>query len=458
MTPWNLSNILEAPLEGLRRMTSEPISRSGGYSEQGAERNRSPFHKRQQANHENEDTIEFHCNYEQNCTSLFKKIEKQEWSSVDKFLASGIWPDTSTIDALSPDEQARTWVSRFDPRDPGQCRWSLLPVHLVCNIFVQMCMLFASFNTHSVYVVLQASILGAPYTTITRLVELHPEPARADGINATIPHLAKRSCGSNRVIDSLFSASLDIFSVKGATGTACITPLKTCAEIEAVIPSLRMQIEEKTRELSQDLEARAKLRVMCKLNDIRVDIKQEELKKMIDNLKELESRSLEPLPLVETEEKSVVDDLVHVPSYAASLKSISPDYCLQAAESCDALASTTLLNSKDGKSDKNSSQKRDGKLFKQDSSSYQSKTRIKNLEDHGYYIFTDVNVKSGRHQRNRVSFKGKDSEHESQKEEREPPNTQRRPKITDTMKRIRRGNLELDNNEYSDRTQFPCMK
>jgi hypothetical protein len=437
-------------------MTSEPISRSGGHSERGTERNRLPFHKRQQTHHETCEaaTIEFHCNYEQNCTSLFKKIEKQEWSTVDKFLASGIWPDTSTIDVLSPDEQARTWVSRFDPSNPGQCRWSLLPVHLVGNIWLTAVYVFSSSSTHSGCVLLQASILGAPYTTITRLVELYPEPARADGINATIPHLEKRNCGSNRVIDSLFSASLDIFSV-----TTCITPsLKTDVEMEAqIIPSLRLQIEAKTRELSQDLEARAKLEVMCKLNDLRVDIKQEELKKLIDNLKELESRSLEPPPVVETEGKSVVDELVAVPSYTASLQSISPDYCLQVVESCGALHNLK----DDGMTDKNSIKKRDAKLHKQDSNSNLSKTRIKDLEDHGKYIFIDATVKSSRHQRNRVSLRCKDTVQESQKEEREPASTQRRPKISDTMKRIRRKpseNLELDNNECSDRTQFPCMK
>jgi hypothetical protein len=162
MTPWNLSNILEAPLEGLRRMTSEPNTGRGfgGKLEGGTEQHRSPpsrlsfQHKRQQQQASREQThddnaaaaapyIAFHCNYEQNCTALFKKIENHEWSSVDKFLASGIWPDTNTIDHLSPYEQARTWVSRFEnSSDPeSQCRWSLLPVHLVCFLFVCVLMM-----------------------------------------------------------------------------------------------------------------------------------------------------------------------------------------------------------------------------------------------------------------------------------------------------------------------------
>jgi hypothetical protein len=66
--------------------------------------------------------------YEKNCTMLYRKIEATEWISVTSFLESGYWPGSFFADEMTPSEQARTWVTRFDREDRKKLRWSQLPL------------------------------------------------------------------------------------------------------------------------------------------------------------------------------------------------------------------------------------------------------------------------------------------------------------------------------------------
>lgn len=66
--------------------------------------------------------------YETNCTMLYRKIEETEWISVTSFLESGYWPGNFFADEMTPSEQARTWVTRFDHEDRKKLRWSQLPL------------------------------------------------------------------------------------------------------------------------------------------------------------------------------------------------------------------------------------------------------------------------------------------------------------------------------------------
>jgi hypothetical protein len=66
--------------------------------------------------------------YEKNCTMLYRKIEETEWIAVTSFLESGYWAGSFFPDELTPAEQARTWVTRFDREERKKLRWSQLPL------------------------------------------------------------------------------------------------------------------------------------------------------------------------------------------------------------------------------------------------------------------------------------------------------------------------------------------
>jgi len=68
------------------------------------------------------------CDYDRNVTNLYNAIEKRAWDSIATFLATEKWSFLAfSKDVLSPESQARTWVTRFDPN--GKVRWSQLPIH-----------------------------------------------------------------------------------------------------------------------------------------------------------------------------------------------------------------------------------------------------------------------------------------------------------------------------------------
>eukprot|EP00536_Pseudo-nitzschia_multiseries_P016437 jgi/Psemu1/221364/e_gw1.1116.8.1 len=117
------------------------------------------------------------CDYDKNVTNLYRNIETKAWSSVECFFETGKWAYIHfTKDALSPSEQARTWVTRFESN--GKVRWSQLPLHA-------------------------AIIFGAPKGIVEFLIELYPLSARCTDDQGMLPlHLAFRA-GSNDGIMNL---------------------------------------------------------------------------------------------------------------------------------------------------------------------------------------------------------------------------------------------------------------
>ena len=69
------------------------------------------------------------CDYDTNLTPLYEAIEERAWIAVNQFLHSGYWPESLFADPMSPEEQARTWVTRYETRPDGskKVRWSQLP-------------------------------------------------------------------------------------------------------------------------------------------------------------------------------------------------------------------------------------------------------------------------------------------------------------------------------------------
>jgi hypothetical protein len=120
--------------------------------------------------------------YESNCTSLYKKIEEEDWNSVFVFLETGKWPGHFFSDPICPDVQVRTWIRRSDPTDSQKLLWRKLPLHL-------------------------AIVAVAPYRIIRQLVEMYPESVRCTDSQRHLPvHNAMRHGNPDRVIDYLLSA------------------------------------------------------------------------------------------------------------------------------------------------------------------------------------------------------------------------------------------------------------
>jgi hypothetical protein len=111
------------------------------------------------------------CCYEK-CTPLFRRIEQANWGDVMCFLDTGYWPGGFFKDPLSPAEQARTWVYRFQDKEDDEgkkrLRWSQLPLHL-------------------------ALVVKAPFLIIQRLLEIYPESVRCTDDQKMLPlHLASK--------------------------------------------------------------------------------------------------------------------------------------------------------------------------------------------------------------------------------------------------------------------------
>ena len=133
------------------------------------------------------------CDYDTNCTALFKRIEGKEWEVVTTFLDTGFWPYSLLRDSPPPSEQARTWVIRRtrDPTNSAGIKWRQLPLHL-------------------------AIVLHAPLDVIRRLVELYPDSIAAVDDHGMLPlHLALRYSAPEELVNFLLQAYPDACGIKG---------------------------------------------------------------------------------------------------------------------------------------------------------------------------------------------------------------------------------------------------
>lgn len=144
----------------------------------------------------------YECDYERDCTTLYRAIEgamdPAEFAPVVTFLDTGYWPGTFFADSLPPLIQAKTWVTRFDPKDPSKVKWSQLPLHLaiVCN---------------------------APVAIIGRLVKLYPQALRCTDDQHMLPlHLALRHGASDEVISFMLLHFPEAVNAKGKNGRTAI--------------------------------------------------------------------------------------------------------------------------------------------------------------------------------------------------------------------------------------------
>jgi len=126
------------------------------------------------------------CDYDSNqCTKLYKSIEAKQWEEILYFLENGRWYfDTTVLTSLlfgkGPDPrfiESRTWVTALD--EMGSVRWCQLPLHA-------------------------AITFQAPFSIITKLVEVYPESIRCADDQDMLPlHYSFRFASEDRIISYL---------------------------------------------------------------------------------------------------------------------------------------------------------------------------------------------------------------------------------------------------------------
>ena len=144
----------------------------------------------------------FECDYERDCSTLYKAIEAAveptEFDPIIKFLDTGYWSGSFFTDPISPADQAKTWVTRFDPDDASKVKWSQLPLHL-------------------------AIVCGAPPAVIGRLVKLFPEGLRCTDDQHMLPlHLALRHNVSDEIVAFLLMQFPDAVNASGKSGRSAV--------------------------------------------------------------------------------------------------------------------------------------------------------------------------------------------------------------------------------------------
>lgn len=136
------------------------------------------------------------CDYDTSLTPLYEAIEERAWIAVNQFLHSGYWPESLFTDPMSPELQARTWVTRYETRPDGskKVRWSQLPIHA-------------------------AVIFGAPSVVIQQLVEAFPQSVRCTDDHRMLPlHLAFRHGSDDSVLALFLEEFPEAVNVRGYKG------------------------------------------------------------------------------------------------------------------------------------------------------------------------------------------------------------------------------------------------
>lgn len=126
-----------------------------------------------------EDAI-LECDYDTQCTKLYKVIEDKQWEEVLYYMETGKFYDTSIFTPLfgkdpdPPSVQCRTWVTALD--EGGDVRWCQLPLHAA----VTFC---------------------APLSVIKKLLDVYPKSVRCADDQDMLPlHYAFRFGADDEVM------------------------------------------------------------------------------------------------------------------------------------------------------------------------------------------------------------------------------------------------------------------
>lgn len=179
------------------------------------------------------------CDYEKDCTPLYRAIEnaivqeEEDYEHIGIFLETGVWPHDAAGEVHGPpaDVQARTWVTRFSQSEK-KVEWSQLPLHL-------------------------AIVGGAPSNIIGGLVKLYPQGLRCTDDQQMLPlHLALRHGAEDEIVAYLLMQFPDGVNAKGKNGRSAVDcALRARDKLRGIVLETFV---EKTKSKFQSLHAKEK--------------------------------------------------------------------------------------------------------------------------------------------------------------------------------------------------------
>lgn len=156
------------------------------------------------------------CDYDENCSKLYTKIQSRDWSRVMHFLNKGEWQADNLISDMvntifynqetgTPEEEVKALVVRHYSKDGKDAYWARLPLHL-------------------------AILCDAPLPIVSRLVDIYPASVYTPDWQSMLPiHLAMYYGASDDVVAYLLMRYPDSINKKGLDG---LTPLECALEGE----------------------------------------------------------------------------------------------------------------------------------------------------------------------------------------------------------------------------------
>lgn len=191
----------------------------------------------------------FECNYEKDCTPLYKAIEnaivqeEEDYEHIAIFLETGKWPEGTAGATAGPaaEIQAKTWVTRFNPKDVNKVEWSQLPLHL-------------------------AIVGGAPSNIIGGLVKLYPQALRCTDDQQMLPlHLALRHGAEDEVLAYLLMQFPEAVNAKGKNGR---TPVDCALRARDKLRGIVIEtFVEKTKSKLQNQHMKEKAELSAAIDD-----------------------------------------------------------------------------------------------------------------------------------------------------------------------------------------------
>jgi hypothetical protein len=217
----------------------------------------------------------FECDYELDCTPLYKAIENaivqedENYDHIAEFLETGKWPHDQAGSVVGPSAeiQAKTWVTRFNPTEKKKVEWSQLPLHL-------------------------AIVGGAPSNIIGGLVKLYPQALRCTDDQQMLPlHLSLRHGADDEIVAYLLMQFPEAVNAKGKNGR---TPVDCALRARDKLRGIILEtFVEKTKSRLQTAFMKEKAKFSANLDDttIKLDKVTIELGTKIEALKKLQTEN-----------------------------------------------------------------------------------------------------------------------------------------------------------------------
>jgi len=135
------------------------------------------------------------CDYDTDCSALYRQIQLKNWQSVNQFLLTGYWTGGLFPDRSPPTDQACTWVTKYDKKEKRKkVVWTHLPIHA-------------------------ALIYGAPDNIIKVLIKICPATLRCADDRRMLPlHLAFMHGSSDQALGMVLDEFPDGFTVRNIQG------------------------------------------------------------------------------------------------------------------------------------------------------------------------------------------------------------------------------------------------